>query len=101
MEKIVKNQFYRVDKFVAGAGFEPASKGYEPFKATSPPPRDKFVGNIRNPCVETIMHLHKCESVNGMFLNSKKSRTIHFVHSDNVATKFNGLVPLYEQHYNF
>ena len=35
------------------------------------------------------------------FLNTQKFRTIHFVHSDNAATEFNGSVPKDEQHYNF
>ena len=37
------------EPIVAGPGFEPGSKGYEPFKETTPPTRDKFVGNIQNP----------------------------------------------------
>ena len=51
MEKIVKNQL------VASPGFEPGSKGYEPFKATTPPTRNKLYGEHTKPQVETIMHL--------------------------------------------
>jgi len=68
VEKTLKNQFIAL-QILAGPGFEPGSKGYEPFKEPLLQPAINLWGTYKNPKWKQLC-IYTNECVTGMFLNT-------------------------------